>query len=119
MGRRSLRLAVTAEGAMYAPAEQYRLLEVARVADELGVDVIDTTDHVLMGANALTSGMGWEPHHLEMPIPEPLTTLAAMAGATRTIQLLSSVVIAPLRPAGLLAKTAATLHALSRGRFMM
>jgi probable F420-dependent oxidoreductase len=116
---RRLKLAVTAEGAMYPPDQQHRLLEVAHAADGLGVDVIDTTDHVLMGEGALTSGQGWEPHHLEMPIVEPLTTLAAMAGATQRIGLWSSVVIAPLRPAGLLAKIGATLHALSRGRFSM
>src|SRR5919198_1368952 len=50
---------------------------------------------------------------------EPLVTLAAMAGATRRIRLVSAVVIAPLRPAGLLAKMAASLHALSRGRFVL
>jgi alkanesulfonate monooxygenase SsuD/methylene tetrahydromethanopterin reductase-like flavin-dependent oxidoreductase (luciferase family) len=42
-----------------------------------------------------------------------------MAGATQRIHLLSCIVIAPLRPAGLLAKTGATLHALSGGRFVM
>jgi probable F420-dependent oxidoreductase len=46
-------------------------------------------------------------------------TLAAMAGATSRIRLLSSIVIAPLRPAGLLAKQVASLHALSRGRFVL
>src|SRR5688572_19597037 len=114
-----MELAITAEGAMYAPDQQHRLLEVARAADEAGVDYIDVTDHVLMGFDALNQGQGWEPHHLDMVIPEPLTTLAAMAGATRHIRLVSSIVIAPLRPAGLLAKTAATLHALSQGRFIM
>ncbi len=104
---------------MYAPDQQYRLLEVAARADALGVDFVDVTDHVLMGEGALTSGHGWQPHHLEMAIPEPLTTLAAMAGCTERIKLLSAVVIAPLRPAGLLAKQAATLHALSQGRFVM
>ena len=54
-----------------------------------------------------------------MAQPESFTCLAAMAGATRRIRLLSNIVIAPLRPAGLLAKTAATLHALSRGRYAM
>src|SRR5438105_15330150 len=112
---RPLRLSVTAEGAMYSPSEQHRLLDIAKAADELGVDIIDTTEHVLMGQHALTSGQGWLPHHLEMPQPEPLVTLAAMAGTTRRITLLSSIVIAPLRPAGLLAKMCASLHALSRG----
>jgi probable F420-dependent oxidoreductase len=117
--RRAVRLSVTAEGAMYSSHQQHRLLEVARAADAAGADFVDVTDHVLMGLNALHSGQGWEPHHLEQPQTEPLTTLAAMAGATQRVKLLSAIVIAPLRPAGLLAKTAATLHALSRGRFVM
>jgi probable F420-dependent oxidoreductase len=104
---------------MYPPDQQYRVLEVARAADQAGVDYVDTTDHVLMGMNALHSGQGWEMHHLEQPQPEPLTQLAAMAGATERIKLLSAIVIAPLRPAGLLAKMGATLHAVSRGRFVL
>jgi probable F420-dependent oxidoreductase len=117
--RRPLQLSVTAEGAMYTPDEQHRLLEVAHAADQLGVDFIDTSEHVLMGLNALRSGQGWELHHLDQPQPEALVTLAAMAGATQHIKLLSSIVIAPLRPAGLLAKQVASLYAISRGRFVL
>src|SRR4030081_995977 len=102
---RPLRLSLTAEGAMYAPTEQYRLLDVARAADQAGADFIDVTEHLLMGLNALSAGQGWELHHLEQPQPEPLSTLAAMAGATQRINLLSAIVLAPLRPAGLLGKT--------------
>jgi probable F420-dependent oxidoreductase len=116
---RPLRLSLTAEGAMFSSYEQYRLLDVARAADQAGADFIDVTEHVLMGLNSLHTGQGWELHHLEQPQPEPLATLAAIAGATQRIGLLSAIVIAPLRPAGLLAKTGATLHALSRGRFVM
>jgi probable F420-dependent oxidoreductase len=116
---RPVRLAVTVEGASYSPEEQYRVLEVARAAEDLGVDFVDTTEHVLMGLNALTAGQGWEMHHLEQPQPEALVTLAAIAGATSRIRLLSSIVIAPLRPAGLLAKQVASLYALSRGRFIL
>jgi probable F420-dependent oxidoreductase len=114
-----VRLSITAEGAMYAPDEQYRLLDVARAADQNGADFVDVTEHVLMGLNALRYGQGWEMHHLEQPQPEALSTLAAMAGATQRIGILSAIVIAPLRPAGLLAKTGATLHALSKGRLVM
>ncbi|MCA1646455.1 MAG: TIGR03619 family F420-dependent LLM class oxidoreductase [Chloroflexi bacterium] len=117
--QRPLRLSLTTEGAMYPPNEQYRLLDVARAADAAGADFLDVTEHVLMGLNALESGQGWESHHLEQPQPEVLSTLAAMTGATQRVNLLSAIVIAPLRPAGLLAKTGATLHALSRGRFVM
>ena len=72
-----------------------------------------------MGLGALTAGQGWQPQHLEQPQPEALITLAAIAGATTRIGLLSSIVIAPLRPAGLLAKQVASLYALSRGRFVL
>lgn len=104
---------------MYSSDQQHRLLEVARAADQLGVDFIDTTEHVLMGLNALNSGQGWEMRHLEQPQPEALVTLAAMAGATQRIRILSSIVIAPLRPGGLLAKQVASLYAISRGRFVL
>jgi probable F420-dependent oxidoreductase len=117
--RRPLRLSVTAEGAMYSPAQQYRLLEVARAADQLGVDFIDTSEHVLMGLGALQSGQGWEMHHLDQPQPEALVTLAAIAGATQRIRPLSGIVIASLRPAGLLAKQVASLFALSNRRFVL
>jgi probable F420-dependent oxidoreductase len=117
--QRPLRLSLTAEGAMYAPDQQHRLLDVARAADQSGADFVDVTEHVLMGHGALLAGQGWEAHHLEQPQPEALSTLAAMAGATQRVNLLSCIVIAPLRPGGLLAKTAATLHALSRGRFVL
>ncbi len=116
---RHMRLEVTVEGASYASDQQYRMLEVARAADDLGVDFLDTTEHVLMGLNALSAGQGWELHHLEQAQPEALITLAAIAGATSRIGLVSSIVIAPLRPAGLLAKQVATLWALSRGRFVL
>jgi alkanesulfonate monooxygenase SsuD/methylene tetrahydromethanopterin reductase-like flavin-dependent oxidoreductase (luciferase family) len=99
--KRRLQVSVTAEGDMFPPHEQHRLLDVARHADQLGVDGIDVTDHVLIGEGALRAGQGWLPEHLNIRMTEPLTTLAAMAGATSQIKLISSVVIAPLRPAGL------------------
>jgi probable F420-dependent oxidoreductase len=117
--RRPLRLSLTIEGAMYSPFEQYRVVDVARAADQAGADFVDTTEHVLMGLNTLRSNQGWEMHHLDQPQPEALTTLAAVAGATERVKVLSAIVIAPLWSAGLLAKVGATLHALSRGRFVM
>ena len=119
--QRSVRLAVAVEGSIFPPDQQHRLIEVARLADEAGIDDIAVPEHVLMGRNASEQDpwSTWEPHHLEMPWPEPLLTLAAMAGVTRGVRLVSAVVIAPLRPAGLLAKMGATLHALSQGRFVM
>jgi probable F420-dependent oxidoreductase len=101
--------------------QQHRLLEIARLADEAGIDEIALPEHVLVGGHASEQDpwSSWEPHHLDMPWGEPLVTLAAMAGVTRRVRLVSAAVIAPLRPAGLLAKMAATVHALSQGRFVL
>lgn len=116
-----MRLALAVEGSIFPSDQQHRLIELARLAEEAGVDDLTVPEHVLMGSNASDQDpwSTWEPEHLEMPWPEPLLTLAAMAGVTRRIRLVSGVVIAPLRPAGLLAKMGATLHTLSRGRFVM
>lgn len=50
---------------------------------------------------------------------EPLTTLAAAAGATQRIRLMTSILLAPIRNGGVLAKQAASLDALSGGRLTL
>lgn len=51
--------------------------------------------------------------------PEPLVTLATLAGATRRIRVQTEVLLAPLRQAPLLAKQSATLAQLSGNRFTL
>ena len=53
------------------------------------------------------------------PLHEPLVTLATVAGATDRIRLLASIVIGPTRETTLLARQAASLDALSGGRFTL
>lgn len=50
---------------------------------------------------------------------EPMVALAAAAAVTQRIALAATIVIAPLRNAAVLAKQAASIHALSHGRFTL
>ena len=92
------------------------LVEAARIADEAGVDQLVLPDHLAIGTRTDRYPYGEFPLPREEPWLEPVTTLAAMAGATRRIRLGTGILIVPLRPALLLAKTLASLDVLSRGR---
>src|ERR671933_408731 len=87
------RLGLGVEGAIYPLDQQHRLVELAQQAEDAGFDDLSIPEHVLVGnlANEQDPWSGWEPHHLELPWPEPLVTLAAMAGATQRIRLISAV----------------------------
>ncbi len=92
------------------------VVETARIADDCGIDQIVVTDHLAIGPRTDRYPYGRFPFPNDEPWPEPLTTLAAMAGATSRVRLATGVLIAPLRPPLLLAKTLATLDVLSEGR---
>ncbi|HVT21499.1 MAG TPA: TIGR03619 family F420-dependent LLM class oxidoreductase [Mycobacteriales bacterium] len=92
------------------------LVDVARIAEDAGVDRIVVVDHVVMGRNTDAYAWGRFPVPPEAPWLEPLTVLTAMAAVTSTLRLSTGILIAPLRPAALLAKQVATLDALSGGR---
>jgi probable F420-dependent oxidoreductase len=98
------------------------VVELARVAEAVGFDDVCLGDHVTMGGP--DTRPPWArgprfPHRPEERFPEPLTTLAAIATATERVRLVTCILIAPLRPPVLLAKTAATLHELSGGRLVL
>jgi probable F420-dependent oxidoreductase len=92
------------------------LLDLARAADDAGVDRIIVNDHVVMGRNTDAYVWGRFPTGPDAPWLEPFTCLAAIAAVTSQVRLGTGIVIAPLRPAAVLAKTVATLDVLSAGR---
>ena len=79
----------------------HAVAEEARAAEDLGFDYFTCGEHVFFNIDCENS----------------LIALAAAAGATQRIRLMSSITLAPLYPAALLAKQVATLDQASAGRF--
>jgi len=103
-------------GALFAPGEWRGFVDLARAADDAGVDRIVVVDHVVMGPHTDEYQWGKFPVGPDAPWFEPLTMLAAIASSTERVRLATGILIVPLRPAALLAKTVATLDAVSAGR---
>jgi F420-dependent oxidoreductase-like protein len=92
------------------PALGPRLGEIARRAEEAGVDRISVMDHV------------WQIGHLGPPEHEMLeayTALGFLAAVTDRVKLLTVVTAVVYREPGLLAKAVTTLDVLSGGRAML
>jgi alkanesulfonate monooxygenase SsuD/methylene tetrahydromethanopterin reductase-like flavin-dependent oxidoreductase (luciferase family)/predicted kinase len=83
------------------------LAAVARAAAEAGLQGIALMDHLIQIPQV---GRAWE------PIPEPWVTLGMLAGLEPGLRLGTLVTPVTFRAPGILAKTAATLDALSGGR---
>lgn len=94
-------------------------VEAARLADAAGIDQVVFTDHVVMGERTDRYPYGDFPLPPDSPWFEPLTLLSAIAAVTSRIELATGILIAPLRPAALLAKMLATLDTLAPGRLQI
>jgi probable F420-dependent oxidoreductase len=104
-------------GDLLPAGEWRRYLDLARTAEDQGIGRIVTVDHVVMGPGIDASRSGPFPGaSIPGPWLEPLTMLSAVAAVTSRIRLATGVLIAPLRGAAVLAKTAATLDVISQGR---
>ncbi|TNC23778.1 LLM class flavin-dependent oxidoreductase [Amycolatopsis alkalitolerans] len=89
-------------GLMFPPGrDQTDLVRVARWAEELGFDYFCCGEHVFFHG----------------PITNSFVGLAAAAGATERIRLLSALTVLPAYPAALAAKLIASLDQVARGRF--
>lgn len=91
-------------------------VEAARAVEEAGADQVVLPEHVVMGPNTQHYPYGDFPYPPDDPWVDPLTLLAAIAVATERVRLGTGVLVAPLRPAVVLAKQVATIDALSDGR---
>lgn len=111
-----LTLSIPSFGPFYPPGCLHEIVDLARQSEAAGVDTVIVPDHVVMSDRTDRYAWGPFPFPIDVPWLEPLTVLAAIAGATSRVRLATGILIAPLRPAAVLAKTVATLDVLSRGR---
>jgi probable F420-dependent oxidoreductase len=111
-----LTLSIPSFGPFFPPGRLHEVIDCARRAEAAGVDTVIVPDHVVMSEHTEAYEWGPFPFPIEVPWLEPLTVLAAIAGATARVRLATGILIAPLRPAIVLAKAAATLDVLSQGR---
>ena len=93
-------------------ADVHALVDLAERAEALGFDSVWTHDHVFNVAHVFDR-IGGRPYY------EPLTLLSFVAARTTRVKLGTSVLVLPYHNPIRLAKTAATLDVLSRGRLIL
>jgi probable F420-dependent oxidoreductase len=117
MNAASLSVTLTNYGTLFRePGDWHRVRELAQLAEQAGVDRLLLTDHVVMGERTDAYPWGEFPFPPELPWLEPLSMISTMAAVTERVRFSTKILIAPLRPAPLLAKTLATMDVLSQGR---
>jgi probable F420-dependent oxidoreductase len=96
-------------------ADPAYIKDFAQTAEDLGFTHILAYDHVI-GAN-LASRPDWKPPYSHLDIfHEPFVLFGYLAGLTQKIELVTGIIILPQRQTVLVAKQAAALDILSRGR---
>lgn len=92
--------------------------EYAQTVEELGYQHILIYDHVL-GASTATRPNWRGPYTSETTFHEPFVLFGYLAALTRTIELVTGVIILPQRQTALVAKQAAEIDLLSGGRLRL
>jgi probable F420-dependent oxidoreductase len=109
-----------AVGPHAAPAA---LVSAATRAEAVGFSSVWVTDHIALPLESASrypySADGKLPWPPDIPYLDAFTALTWVAAATRRVRLGTSVLIVPMRPPLIVAKTAATLDFLSGGRVML
>jgi len=99
-------------------ADPDMVAKFATTSESLGYDHLIAYDHVL-GANT-ASRPDWKgPYTSESMFHEPLVLFSYLAGLTKTIELVTGVIILPQRQTALVAKQAACVDVLSKGRLRL
>jgi probable F420-dependent oxidoreductase len=92
--------------------------DYAQAAEALGYDHLLIYDHVL-GANRKTHGGLNGPYRHDNNFHEPFVLFGYLAGLTKTLELVTGILILPQRQTALVAKQAAEIDVLSTGRLRL
>jgi probable F420-dependent oxidoreductase len=114
-------------GLMFANAGPFAfpdaLAHLARTAEAAGVESLWAVEHVVIPVGYKSTypydPSGKIPAPDSIPLPDPLVSLAYAAALTKTIRLATGILILPQRHPLYVAKEAATLDVLSRGRLIL
>ena len=99
-------------------ADPAAIRDFAQTAENLGYHHILAYDHVI-GAN-LASRPGWRPPYSHLDVfHEPFVMFGFLAGITKSIELVTGIIILPQRQTVLVAKQAAALDVLCGGRLRL
>ncbi|MFA9445781.1 TIGR03619 family F420-dependent LLM class oxidoreductase [Egicoccus sp. AB-alg6-2] len=100
------------------------VVEMARIAEDTGIDTVMLSEHVVLGPSAGADGIMGNPRDYAMPgnqdpampWPDSIVLASAIAAATSSLRIALAAIIAPLRHPLTLAKSLATLDLLTGGR---
>ena len=112
---------------LVSPRDLRGVVQIAVEAEAAGVDCVMVSEHVVMGPAAGAAGVMANPRDYalpgnqlpDMPWPDSMVLLSAIAAVTTRLRLALGAIIAPLRHPLLLAKQLATLDLLSEGRLVV
>jgi len=98
-------------------ADPKAIRDYAQAAEDLGYEHLLAYDHVL-GADP-SNREGWRGYTHDTMFHEPLTLFGYLAAITRRLELVTGVIVLPQRQTALVAKQAAEVDVLSRGRLRL
>jgi probable F420-dependent oxidoreductase len=118
---------LTENWTLTSPRDLRALVDVAREAEDAGIDGVMLSEHVALGPSADANGRMGNPRDYAAPgnqdpatpWPDSIVLMSAIAAVTTRLRLIGAAIIAPLRHPVLLAHQLAALDLLSEGRLVV
>lgn len=109
------------------PGDLRALVELARTAEDCGVDTVMLSEHIVLGPDSSAAGLMGNPRDYAAPgnqdpatpWPDTVVLASAIAAVTTLLRVALAAVITPLRHPLLLAKQLGTLDLLAGGRLVV